>query len=191
MQSPGQHCQWIKYSSNLIGHNRGRLVGSPLSRVPQLGGDQVMRRRKEEFSAALVPHRCLPGHTGRCNCSPSFCPFATRTCPAPVNFSTSHARRMAPTKRTWDEANAGSDLDAASSLQGSSSGTAGRNGSQQSLALQNQGAARDAPSTSPAGAASASTSQHIPMISRKIRACASCRKHKVSFLTLQCLSSTN
>lgn len=86
---------------------------------------------------------------------------------------------MAPTKRTWEEANAGPELDAASSLQGSNGGTAGRHGPQQSRPLQNQGAARDAPSTSPTAATSASTSQHIPMISRKIRACASCRKHKV------------
>ncbi|KAI7782156.1 uncharacterized protein LA080_013832 [Diaporthe eres] len=85
---------------------------------------------------------------------------------------------MAPTKRTWDETNAGSDLDAAGSLQGSSGSTAGRHGPQHSHPLRNQGAARDAPSTSPTAAASASTSQHIPMISRKIRACASCRKHK-------------
>lgn len=95
--------------------------------------------------------------------------------PARVNFFAPHATRMAPTKRTWDEANAGSELDAASSLQGSSSGTA-------SKALQNQAAARDAPSTSPMAATSASASQHIPMISRKIRACASCRKHKVFIL---------
>lgn len=121
--------------------------------------------------------------TGRRNCSPSFRPFATRTYSADVNFfRVACEGEMAPTKRTWDEANAGPELDAASSLQGSNGGTAGsRHGPQQSRPLQNQGAARDAPSTSPTAATSASTSQHIPMISRKIRACASCRKHKVMF----------
>lgn len=124
----------------------------------------------------IGPTRAL---TGRCNCSPSFRPFATRTCSAEVNFfRVACEGEMAPTKRTWEEANVGPELDAASS----NGGTAGRHGPQQSRPLQNQGAARDAPSTSPTAATSASTSQHIPMISRKIRACASCRKHKVIVL---------
>ncbi|KAL1864026.1 hypothetical protein Daus18300_007991 [Diaporthe australafricana] len=92
---------------------------------------------------------------------------------------------MSATKRSWEEANAASDLDAASgSLQGS-------NGTQRMRHLQTQAAATAGGSaTSPTVATSASqnggtgngtgsTSQHIPMISRKIRACASCRKHKI------------
>ncbi|KAK2601246.1 hypothetical protein N8I77_010710 [Diaporthe amygdali] len=93
---------------------------------------------------------------------------------------------MAPTKRSWEEANAGSDLDAASALQGSSS----RHGSQPTRPLHVAAAARDASATSPTAAVPASqhasngsmggsASQHVPMISRKIRACASCRKHKI------------
>ncbi|KAJ0123746.1 hypothetical protein J7T55_012215 [Diaporthe amygdali] len=93
---------------------------------------------------------------------------------------------MAPTKRSWEEANAGSDLDAASVLQGSSS----RHGSQPTRPLHVAAAASDASATSPTGAVPASqhasnggmggsASQHVPMISRKIRACASCRKHKI------------
>lgn len=100
--------------------------------------------------------------------------------PRASTFPALHARRMAPTKRSWEEANTGSsDLDTAGSLQGGSGGTAaGRH----ARPLQNPAAAGDAPATSPTGATSAATSQHVPMISRKIRACASCRKHKVTSL---------
>jgi hypothetical protein len=47
----------------------------PTGQGSPAGGPMKMWRRKEEIFATLIPQSCL---IGRCNCSPSFCPLATR-----------------------------------------------------------------------------------------------------------------